>query len=770
MRGGGVVEWGRARGRAWTTWPENWPERGRAAAWTPPRIPDLAHWLTRRLAPWLAAEVAPGRLMPWLPVAFGAGVAVYLAAEREPAWWAAVAVAAALGVAAIAAHRRPVAFPVLLGIAAIAAGFATATVRTLWIAHPVLRAAAYNVSITGFVETREEREKTDRIVVRVHTIEAQRIDQLLERVRLSVKKGTAPAVGSYVSVKARLSPPLQPLRPGGYDFARDLYYQRIGASGFTTGAITIEAPPEPPDLRLRFAILVESIRDAVDARIRAVAPGDAGSIASALLTGKRDALSTQVNDAMYISSLAHVLSISGYHMAVVAGIVFFVVRALLALIPGLALRHPIKKWAAFIALVMVTLYLLLSGAEVATQRSYYMTAIVLLGVMVDRPTLTFRTLSVAALAVLVLAPEAVAHPSFQMSFAATLALIALYQHGLPWLAAGPKSSLGARVAMWGAREVVALMLASLVAGLATTPYAAFHFHRLAPYGMLANLAAMPVVSAVVMPAGIVGLIAMPFGFDAPCWRLMQMGIDWMDAVALWVASLPGAVGRIPAFGIGTLIVATGGMLLLCLLRTPLRWVGAAIALVACVLAVRTPQPDVMASAGGDAFAVRGPDGRLQVVKVGNDAFAIREWLAADGDARGDARAVNDAVKARDGFACDEDGCVAKVAGGGLVAIGTSPTAFGDDCARAVLVNTTRTAPPDCAAQVIDRTAWRQGGALALRRAGNAWRVTEAQPRGQDRPWAPAPSERSAARPTTPQPGAADQRDATPREEDLRADD
>ena len=760
-----MVDWGRARGRATT-----WPEFGGAAAWTP-RIPDLSRWLGRRLAPWLAAEVAPGRLMPWLPVAFGAGVAVYLAAEREPAWWAAVALAAILAVAAIVAHRRPVAFPLVLGAAAVAAGFATATLRTLRLDHPVLHAPTYNVSITGFVEAREEREKTDRFVVKVHSIEAQRLDELLERVRLSVKKGTAPAVGSYISLKARLSPPLRPLRPGGYDFARDLYFQGIGASGFVNGAIAIETPPEPPGLRLRFATVVEGIRDAVDARIRATAKGDAGAIASALLTGKRDALTPQVNDAMYVSSLAHVLSISGYHMAVVAGIVFFVVRAALALIPGLALRRPIKKWAAFVALVMTTLYLVLSGAEVATQRSYYMTAIVLLGVMVDRPTLTFRTLSVAALAVLVLAPEAVAHPSFQMSFAATLALIALYQHGLPWLAAGPKSSLGARVAMWGAREIVALLLASLVAGFATTPYAAYHFHRLAPYGVLANLGAMPVVSAVVMPAGILGLIAMPFGFDAPFWRAMEFGIDWMDAVALWVAGLPGAVGHVAAFGVGTLIVCTFGILIMCLLRTPLRWIGAAVVALSCVLAARTPQPDVMVGPSGEAFAVRAPDGRLQVVKLGNDAFAIREWLAADGDVRGDVRVVAGAIKVHEGFACDADGCVAKVAGGGVVAIGTSPAAFDDDCARAVLVVTTRTAPPGCAARVIDRAAWRQGGALALRRVGSTWTVTEAQPHEQDRPWAPAAGERGGGtRVIAPTPAASDQHDATPREDDLRADD
>jgi competence protein ComEC len=456
-------------------------------------------------------------------------------------------------------------------------------------------------------------------------------------------------------------------------------------------------------------------------------------------------------------------------MAVVAGIVFFVVRALLALVPGLADRAPIKKWSAFAALLVTAFYLVLSGAEVATQRSFIMIAIVLIGVMLDRPILTMRTVTIAALLVLLFAPEAIVHPSFQMSFAATLALVAGYERGLSWVRAGADSSLGARAALWGVREVASLILASALAGLATTPYAAYHFHRLAPYGVLTNLLAMPIVSGWVMPMGILGVVAIPFGFDATLWRLMGHGIDWMDAVALWVAGLPGAVGHMAAFGPGVLVLGTVGLLIGCLMRTPLRLAGAAIFLVACLLALRTVQPDVMVSASGDSFAVRGSDGRLQVIRLGNDAFAIREWLAADGDARGDPRAVAAAVKAREGFACDEAGCVAKLVGGGVVSIGTSPAAFADDCARAALVLTTRVAPQQCAATVIDRTASRQGGALALRRDGGAWEVTAARPPGEVRPWG-AGGTGGPTRVAAPRPGADQRHDATPRAEDLAADD
>ena len=507
--------------------------------------------------------------------------------------------------------------------------------------------------------------------------------------------------------------------------------------------------------------MVDSIRDGIDSRIRAAVPGDAGSIASALITGKRDAISTPVNDAMYVSSLAHVLSISGYHMALVAGVVFFAFRAVLALFPGIAMRHPIKKWGAAGALIAAAAYLALSGAEVATQRAFIMTAIVLVGVMADRAALTLRTLAVAALAVLLIAPEAVVHPSFQMSFAATLALVAAYERAAPRIAVRRDSMLHARIALWGGNQVVALIFASLVAGLATTPYAAFHFHRVAPYGVLANLLAMPLVSVWVMPAGLLALIAMPFGFDAPLWRLMGAGIDGMTGIAQWVASLPGALGRVPAFGVGALLVATGGLVVLCLLKSRLRYAGVAMIIAAGVMAAATIQPDILISPSGDAVAVRGADGRLSAIRFGSDTFALRDWLAADGDAR----VPNDAA-VKSGFACDTDGCTAKLADGAIIAVARTPAALAEDCIRAALVVTPREAPPGCKATTIDRTASRAGGAMAMSRDGKGFRIEYSYPAGYDRPWARRTGEGAPAT-TSSRPAA---RDATPREEDLEAGD
>lgn len=683
-----------------------------------------------RLRELFYAEAGPGRLVPWVPVAFGTGIALYFAADREPMVAAATLAALAFVVAAFCLRRRRV-FPIAALLAVMTAGFAMATLKASWVAHPILTKTIYAESLKGFVEAREQRERTDRFVLRVTDMQAGRSDVRLSRVRLAVRKGTAPAVGSFVELKARLSPPLAPLRPGGYDFARDLYFQKIGASGFVLGAITERAAEGQGGWHLRYAALMQNMRDAIDARIRTVLDGDSRTIATALLTGRRDAISTPVNDAMFVSGLGHILSISGYHMAVVAGVAFFALRALLAAFPLLVATFPIKKFAAAAALAAATFYLLLSGGEVATQRSFFMTAVVLIAVMADRRAITLRTLAVAAMIVLTLAPEALVHPSFQMSFAATLGLVALVQFGLPRLFAAAEDSLAARAALWGGREVAMLAAASLIAGLATMPFAAFHFHRLAPYGVLANLAAMPVVSGLVMPAGLLGLLAMPFGLDGAFWHLMGLGIDWMTTIAILVAALPGAVGRVPAFGTGSLLAMTFGIALLGLLRTRLRLVGVAIVLFGVAWAALMPRADIVVAADGRSVAVRGSDGRMHVMRFESDAFTVREWLAADADPR----APTD-PSLKDGVSCDHAACVVAMRGGALVSLVRRPDAFAEDCERAAVIVTTHQAPSSCGALVIDRARLERQGALALRQTDAGFRIDASRPRGQDRPWQP----------------------------------
>jgi competence protein ComEC len=277
---------------------------------------------------------------------------------------------------------------------------------------------------------------------------------------------------------------------------------------------------------------------------------------------------------------------------------------------------------------------------------------------------------------------------------------------------------------------------------------------------------MPVVSAVVMPAGLLGLVAMPFGFDGVFWRTMGIGIDWMIAVTQWVAGLPGAIGRMAAFGIGPVIAASVGIVLLGLLRTPLRWSGAAVLVLAVVWALAVPQPDILVSGDGHNVGVRGKDGRLHLMRTGKDAFLLKEWLAADADGRQSTDA-----SLSEGVSCDEAGCVTQMADGAFVTLALRPDALTDDCDRAALVVTARQASPSCSSPVIDQERLRSQGPMALRRTGTGFAVDAVRPRGVDRPWSPAVAGNTEAeailapRPVIPPPA-----DATPSEADQQMED
>jgi competence protein ComEC len=675
------------------------------------------------------AEAEAGRLAPWLPICFGSGVLVYFAAPAEPALVAALAALAVLAAIAWVSRERPAAFAVALGVAALAAGFAAATLRANYVAHPVLARPTATLTLKGFVESRDATERSERVVLRITGKEGRGAEKVPGRVRLAVRRGFAPAVGEHVELKARLRPLLGPVRPGGYDYALGAYFQRLGATGFVFGRPKATPAPTAVPLDIRFFAAIEGLRRAMDARIRAVLPGENGAVASALVTGVRDAIPFEVNEAMRISGLYHVLSISGLHMVLVVAVIFVLVRGGLALVPALSLRRPIKKWAALAALGAAAFYLVLSGSEVATQRSFIMAGLVLVGVLADRPAITLRTLAFAATATLAIQPEALLNPGFQMSFAATLAIVSIYQPLAPAMAQppAPRAAMLERALRGGGRWVLLGALTSLVAGLATTPYAAFHFHRLAPYGLLANMLAMPVISFVIMPAAVISTLLMPFGYDALGWQVMGFGIEIMLRIARWVASIPGAEGRIAAFGVGAVLVATLGLIVLALPTTRLRLAGIPILLLALFLAVTATRPDIYIDAEGEAVAVRGADGRLAIYGAKRDRISAQSWLAADGEGR-----VRADVEA--GFKCDDNGCVAKLADGTNVAVALRTEAFTDDCRDAGLVVSQRDIPAACAAAAIDRRTLSTTGAIGLRRVEGKWIAETARSPRADRPW------------------------------------
>ncbi|MFT0861659.1 ComEC/Rec2 family competence protein [Ancylobacter sp. G4_0304] len=702
-----------------------------------PFLPEgLAGRLPAALGAALAHEVEDRRGFLYAVIGFGLGVALYFGAEYEPMAYVALLPAGLIVALAWLARARAGAFHLFALAAAISCGFAVASLQVQRLAHPVLAQTLTAVKLSGFVEARERRPRGSRITLQVTGIE-RRLSTVPERVRVTLATRDPPAIGSHVTLRATLSPPPGASWPGGFDFGRAAWFDGIGATGFALGKAQESAAPGPVPLSLRLAAWLDARRNEIAARITASVPGAAGGIAVALVTGLRDAVPEPIEESMRISGLSHVLSISGLHMALVATTVFFLVRALLALFPPLALRYPIKAWAAVPAALAATYYLVLSGAEVPTQRSYVMTLLVLAGVIATRPALTLRTLALAALAVLVLTPWAILDPGAQMSFAATLALVAAYQRFGDRLSRPAGAAVGGGIAGMPARYVAALALTSLAAGLATAPYAAFHFHRLAPLSLIANLAATPLVSFIIMPAGLIGCLLMPFGWDGAAWWAMGWGIDAMVAVSNAVAALPGADSGIRAMPAASMILLSGALIVLCLARSWLIVLAPAMLAGALWLGARAPLPDVLVDTQARTVAVRGTDGRLHVMGD-RDArlerrFAVEQWRGMEGERATTAGAAPDLYAPR----CDAEGCTLETMRGARVALSRRPDSLADDCRLAALVVTSATPPKDCAAQVLRIDPRRQIGGVALYAdEEGGWRVETARPEQPRRLWHP----------------------------------
>jgi competence protein ComEC len=483
---------------------------------------------------------------------------------------------------------------------------------------------------------------------------------------------------------------------------------------------------------LRVWAAVDAVRAAVNTRNRAVLPGERGEIAAALITGERGGISKQTTDAMRDSGLAHILSISGLHMVVMAGTVFWLVRALLALLPNLVLRYPIKKWAAAAALAAASFYLALSGAAVPTVRSWIMMSIVLIAVMLDRPALTMRNVALAALLILAVSPESLFDPSFEMSFTAVIALVALYE----WLSSRERPRLNDVNPVWrilgrGWALLGAAAATTLVAGTAVAPFAVYHFHRMTHYGLIANLIAAPLVSFLIMPMAVLSLIAMPFGLEALPLKAMGLGIDLMVAAGKWVASWPGAVSILPRISGTALLLMVLGGLWLCLWQTRTRALGLVITAAGLALAPQAERPDVLVDRDGATAAIRSESGNLIFPPATAAGYSVDNWLLADGDGRDAADASDESA-----FRCDLLGCIGVVKGK-TVALIRRPDALEEDCRLADIVIAPFTVRKCRAARVIvDRRALKSEGAHALYLEGLSIRTeTVAASRGR-RPWVP----------------------------------
>jgi len=687
-------------------------------------------------------EAEQERWFAWLPVLIGCGIGAYFALPREPT----VAVALAPLAAVLALRAAGAGSGGTLGRLTVAAllivtfGFAIAKLRVEYVRAPVLARQMNAVEVSGWVELAEPRVKRGkRLTIRTTAVGDLPAAERPARVRVSVPRVPAELQpGMAVRLKASLMPPSLPALPGDYDFARQAWFSGIGAVGYSLSSPAIDSSVGVAPASLRFWAAIERVRQAIGARVVAALPGERGGIAAALINGERGGISDKTTEAFRDSGLLHILSISGFHMAVMAGSVFFIVRLGLALFPSIALRYPIKKWAAATAIAAGFAYLLISGGAFATVRSALMVTTMFLAVLLDRPGLALRNVVLAATIILVIYPESLFDVGFQMSFAAVLALVCAYEalrQSETWAALMQRPSI--RLVMFFA----GIVLSTLVASAAVAPFAAFHFHKSQQYAVLANLVALPVCDLVVMPAALAALLAMPLGLEAyPLW-IMGWGIDAMVWTAERVASLPGAVLGVRAMPAAAFQLMLAGGLWLLLWHTRWRFAGVGLIAAGVALAPSLRMPDILVGRDGAVVAVRGDSGALSALGATRSSFELERWLEQDGTRDGVEQAAAAAA-----FTCDGVGCAARVKGL-PVAVVRHPAAFAEDCRRARILISPIVSPRGCTrpAAVIDFFAARRGGthAIYIDADGGIRVETVAAARGV-RPWSPEPK-RSAER-------------------------
>ena len=674
------------------------------------------------------------RVFLWVPVLFGAGSGLYLTLPVEPVGWIAPAAAGLFALAAVLLRRHTGPALGLAALALLTAGVAAADWRSDRVSAPVLAKPIGPVDVSGRVVWVGAGDGPQRYLLdRVH-IEGLAAAETPARVRISVR-GAIPdglaAPGSWLAARASLRPPPAPAEPGAWDFARQAWFQRIGAVGFAYGAPQPMAAPEGASGGL--LSLLSRVRHWVSARILAHTTPSAGPFAAALLTGDRSAIEKTTLQAMRDSGLAHLLAISGLHVGLVAGFIFFTARGLLALIEPLALKRPIKKWAAGCALLGAAAYLLLSGMSVPTQRAFVMVGVVLVAIMLDRASISMRLIAWAALLVLAIAPESMLGPSFQMSFAAATALIATYEAARrPLARLAARGGLALRPLVYGA----GVALTSLVAGIATGPFAVYHFNRIADYGLLANLGAVPITGFWIMPWGLVSLLLMPFGLEGIALAPMGWGIDAVVWIARKVAEQPGAVSLVPAMPAAALLVIVVGGLWLCLWRSRWRFLGIAIIGGGMVAAGLERRPDILVDGEAKVMAVRGLDGELWVSTRQRGRFVSDVWLRRDGQKETLTWPRDGEGAPTAGLRCDTLGCIQR-RGDKTIAFVRDPRAFDEDCRRADLVVSAVPAWNLCPGPetVVDRFDLWRSGSHAIWLGPDGVRVESVAEARGERPWA-----------------------------------
>lgn len=634
------------------------------------------------------SEIECGTAFLLLPVFAGSGAILYFNLPAEPqlsAIWSGLTVL--VGCHALA-HARPVIRLVLLLAVAVVAGMLFAKLETIRVSTRML-GSDVTTRIVGRVAAMTKDAKGGwRLTMDVISTARPALRYGPDRVVVSAKAlPRAVKLGDGLTGLVHLRPQSGPMRPGNYDFAFYNYYRGIGANGFLLGKAEMVPVSVDPGPAAAILLTIANIRHQLTQRILRNIKGEPGDIAASLITGQRDGISDDTNNAMRLSGLSHILSISGFHMALVAATIIGSLRAILAFFPGFSARYPVKKLAAVIALIGSAFYLLLSGADVAAQRSFVMLAVMLLAMTFDRAAISMRNLAVAALITIAISPHEILGPSFQMSYSATAALIAFYswwskrqdkhhaRNNIHLLLALPQKAVN---------HISAIAMTSVVAGTASSIFAAYHFNNTAPFGLIGNALALPIISVFVMPFAVLGLLAMPFDLDWLPFAVMGHGIEAVVAIAKVVASRSpsGNLGLMPQ---ATLLLMSTGLVTIFVLSTRLRLCGIPLLLPAAILMMRMHEPDVIVAEDGKLVALRTADNSLAINRPSGSAFTLNNWQHGYGT-DGLVKPLKAGTRIEETqFECADKLCTAREQGGLIVAYTDDPAQRLSACAEGDIV-------------------------------------------------------------------------------------
>ncbi|MGE4313617.1 MAG: ComEC/Rec2 family competence protein [Pseudobdellovibrionaceae bacterium] len=571
-------------------------------------------------------ETDAGLLFLSSPICLGAGIALYFSLPFEPDFliFALICFLNIIALIFIYIKRLKYFSVVIYLLFMVCLGLTSATYRSHSLATHMLEKDIGFTILSGQIVSLSPQEdgRGAKLIVAPAALEKLEKENWPQKIALSVRNAQGLQVGQTIRAKAALKTPSGPFLPGGFSFRRYNYFQGIGAQGYTFGPPEIISASDEGSL----TALVARLRSSMSKKVLDNLPSPQDGITTALLTGQRDGIVEESYGAMREAGLAHMLAISGLHVGLFAGIVFFMLRLILAAFPPLALHWPIKKIAAFAAIFAALIYTVFVGANIPALRALMTTALIFTAVIVDRSPISLRLVALAALMILLVQPEALVSAGFQMSFGAVTALVLFYDRLRPWLSR-TISHAGVMKKTWLYLGGVAMT--SLVASIATAPFSLYHFQTLPLYGLAANLAAMPILSFWVMPCAVLAYVTLPFGLEALPLRVMGAGVDLIISVATHVSSWPYAVLHVAQMPLIGLFLLIGAVFTLLTART---LSGRLIVPVLCLCAVIFmsyvwAQPKMLLSKNGEYAALR--DGNtLYVSNPRAERFTREQWMRA----------------------------------------------------------------------------------------------------------------------------------------------